>query len=133
MNKCIMCGRLTRDPEVRYTQSRKGEQMAVAKFSIAVDRKYTNGEENADFFTCVAFGKTGEFVEKYLKKATKVVVIGRVENNDYTNKNGEKVYSVQITVEEIEFAESKKKEDEAPSSPGFIDIPDGIEDSLPLK
>ena len=133
MNKVMMMGRLTKDPEVRYSQNHKGEQMAVAKFSIAVDRKYTKGEKDADFFTCVAFGKTGEFVEKYLKKATKVVVIGRLENNDYTNKNGEKVYSVQITVEEIEFAESKKKEEEAPGSPSFMDIPDGIEDSLPFK
>ena len=106
MNKFITMGRLTRDPEVRYTQGEK--TMAIASFSIAVNRKFKReGEPEADFFNCTAFGKQAEFVEKYLKQGTKVVLAGRVQNNNYTNKEGQKVFGVQIMVEEIEFAESK--------------------------
>jgi len=134
-----MLGRLVRDPEVRYTQSRKGEQMAVAKFTIAVDRRFAKeGETNVDFFICTAFGKLGEFAEKYLKQGTKIVLTGRIQNDNYTNKNGEKVYTTQIMVDEMEFAESKKTEGQPKEQPkqkedDFIDIPEGIENDLPFR
>lgn len=139
MNKWIGMGRLTRDPEVRYGQSGN----AVANFSIAVDRRFKrDGEAQADFFNCTAFGKTGEFVEKYLKKGIKVVVDGELQNNNYEDKNGTKHYSVQIIVNQIEFAESKSSqansndtaEPEAnkPADDGFMNIPDGIDEELPF-
>ena len=106
MNKVMLMGRLTRDPEVRYGQS--GSQTAVARFSIAVDRRFKReGQPDADFFNCTAFGKQAEFVERYLRKGTKMVVIGSIQNDNYTNREGQKVYSVQIVVDELEFAESK--------------------------
>ena len=147
MNKSILMGRLTRDPEVRYSQN--DSSMAIAKFSLAVDRRYKKqGDEvTADFFNCTAFGKQAEFVEKYLKKGTKVVVTGRIQNDNYTNKDGQKVYSVQVIVEEMELAESKaaatgqgEQEDNnmhpamgEPGADGFMDIPDGIPNSLPFN
>ena len=146
MNKAILMGRLTRDPELRYSQT--DSNMAIAKFSLAVDRMYKKqgDETTADFFNCTAFGKQGEFVEKYLKKGTKIVVIGRIQNDNYTNKDGQKVYSVQIMVEEIEFAESKANSQsnsgndggiqpqmEMPDADGFMNIPDGIDNSLPFN
>ena len=139
-------GRLTRDPEVRYSQS--DSSMAIARFSLAVDRRYKKqgDETTADFFNCTAFGKQGEFVEKYLKKGTKIVVTGRIQNDNYTNKDGQKVYSVQIMVEEIEFAESKASSQSnagsdrgaqsqmgAPDADGFMNIPDGIGSELPFN
>ena len=149
MNKVILMGRLTRDPEVRYSQ---GEgQMAIARFSLAVDRRFKRQGDTvtADFFNCTAFGKQGEFVEKYLKQGTKVLVTGRIQNDNYTNKEGQKVYSVQIIVEEIEFAESKSAAannggsfqnapvDNSPEpmmpEDGFMNIPDGIDNSLPFQ
>ena len=149
MNKVILMGRLTRDPEVRYSQ---GEgQMAIARFSLAVDRRFKRQGDTvtADFFNCTAFGKQGEFVEKYLKQGTKVLVTGRIQNDNYTNKEGQKVYSVQIIVEEMEFAESKNasagnggsfQNTPAGNSPepmmpedGFMNIPDGIDNSLPFQ
>ena len=146
MNKVILIGRLTREPEVRYSQH--DSSMAIARFSLAVDRKFKKqGDEvTADFFNCTAFGKQAEFVEKYLKKGTKVVVTGRIQNDNYTNKDGQKVYSVQIMVEEIEFAESKASSQSnsgnegstppqmgEPDADGFMNIPDGISDSLPFN
>jgi single-strand binding protein len=138
MNKAILMGRLTRDPEVRYSQS--DSSMAIARFSLAVDRRYKKqgDETTADFFNCTAFGKQGEFVEKYLKKGTKIVVTGHIQNDNYTNKDGQKVYSVQIMVEEIEFAESKaagqsQQNDSMPPTDGFMNIPDGIESELPFN
>lgn len=149
MNKAILMGRLTRDPEVRYSQS--DSSMAIARFSLAVDRRYKKqgDETTADFFNCTAFGKQGEFVEKYLKKGTKIVVTGRIQNDNYTNKDGQKVYSVQIMVEEIEFAESKASSQNsagnagndggtqpqmgAPDADGFMNIPDGIGSELPFN
>ena len=146
MNKVILMGRLTRDPEVRYSQG--DSQMAIARFSLAVDRRYKKqgDETTADFFNCTAFGKQGEFVEKYLKKGTKIVVTGRIQNDNYTNKEGQKVYSVQIMVEEIEFAESKASSQSnsgnegstppqmgEPDADGFMNIPDGIDNSLPFN
>lgn len=139
MNKWIGMGRLTRDPEVRYSQSGS----AVANFSVAIDRRYKrDGETTADFFNCTAFGKTGEFVEKYLRKGIKVVIEGELQNNNYEDKNGTKHYSVQIIVNQIEFAESKSSqannndtaEPEAnkPADDGFMNIPDGIDEELPF-
>lgn len=102
-------GRLTRDPEIRY--GGQDNQMAIARFTLAVNRKKkTDGEPEADFFNCTAFGKLGEFVEKYLRQGTKILLTGRIQNNNYTNKDGEKVYSVQVIAEEMEFAESKKQD-----------------------
>ena len=106
MNKVILMGRLTRDPEVRYSQG--ANATAVCRYTIAVDRRFKReGEPDADFFNCTVFGKGAEFAEKYLKQGTKIVVSGRVENDNYTNKDGQKVYGTRILVEEQEFAESK--------------------------
>ncbi len=104
MNQATMVGRLVRDPEIRYVENDKGDEVAVANFRIAVNRRY--GEE-ADFFPCTAFGWLAEFTEKYLFKGIKIIVTGRVENNNYTNKDGEKVYGVCLKLNDIEFAESK--------------------------
>ena len=148
MNKVILMGRLTRDPEVRYSQG--DSQMAIARFSLAVDRRFKRQGDTvtADFFNCTAFGKQGEFVEKYLKQGTKIVVTGRIQNDNYTNKEGQKVYSVQIIVEEIEFAESKNaagggssfqsapaggKQEPMMPEDGFMNIPDGIDNTLPFQ
>lgn len=135
MNKWIGMGRLTRDPEVRYSQSGS----AVANFSVAIDRRYKrDGETTADFFNCTAFGKTGEFVEKYLRKGIKVVIEGELQNNNYEDKNGTKHYSVQIIVNQIEFAESKSSQDNtepettAPADNDFVNVPDGDMDELPF-
>lgn len=103
MNKVILIGRLTRDPEVRAAGT-----TTVAKFSIAVDRRFKReGEPEADFFNCTAFGKQADFVERYLRRGIKMVVVGRIQNDNYTNREGQKVYSVQVMVDELEFAESK--------------------------
>lgn len=138
MNKVILMGRLTRDPEVRYTDG----GVSIAKFSLAVDRRFKrdNGP-TADFFNCTSFGKQAEFVEKYLHRGTKILLSGRIENNNYTNKDGEKVYSTQIVTEELEFAESKaaagqsaQEHHEPTGTPapevgdGFMSIPDGLDD-----
>ena len=105
MNKVILCGRLTKDPDVRYSQ---GSKPTVARFSLAVNRKWKeDGEQDADFFNCTAFKGQAEFIEKYLKKGSKVLISGRLQNDNYTNKEGSKVYSVNVIVDEIEFAESK--------------------------
>ena len=137
MNKIILLGRIVRDPEVRYTQGQNA--MAIGKFSLAVNRKYKReNEPEADFFNCTSFGKQAEFVEKYLKKGSKVLISGRVQNDNYTNKEGQKVYSVQIMVEEIEFAESKGssdagKQQSESSSEGFVNIPEGLQEELPFN
>ena len=138
MNKVIMMGRLTRDPEIRYSQG--ANALAVAKYSLAVDRKFKrDGEPDADFFNCTVFGKGAEFAEKYLKKGTKIVITGRLQQDNYTNKNGEKVYSVQVIIEEQEFAESKNASQNntgytpANSGDGFMNILDSMEDELPFS
>lgn len=144
MNKVILLGNLTRDPEIRYSQGEK--QMAVARFSLAVNRRFAkDGETNADFLNCTAFGKTAEFVEKYFRQGSRMSLVGRIENNNYTNKNGEKVYSFQIIVEEVEFAERKsaqsnnqtQNQNQPAHTNGadddFMNIPDGIEDGLPFN
>lgn len=132
-------GRLTRDPEVRYTQG--DNAMAIARYSLAVDRRFKrDGEPDADFINCVAFGKSGEFAEKYLKKGTKIAVVGRIQTGSYTNKDGQKVYTTDVVVEEQEFAESKNSgsSDNNQSAPAnkntdFMNIPDGIDEELPFN
>ena len=114
MNKCIMMGRLTKDPEIRYTNNGK----TVGSFSIAVDRRFkSEGQPEADFFNCTTFGKQAEFVEKYLKKGTKILIVGRIQTGSYTNKDGQKVYTTDIVVEEHEFVESKANNDSTDSKP----------------
>ena len=126
MNKFIATGRLTRDPEIRVTKDGKG----VATYTLAVDRRYKEGEVTADFFNCVSFGKQAEFIEKYLKKGTKILLTGRVENDSYTNKDGQKVNTTKIIGEDIEFAESKKTEAKPEPAPEMY-VPDDI--SLPFQ
>lgn len=145
MNKIILMGRLTRDPEVRYGGQ---SNSAIARFSIAVDRRFKReGQPSTDFFNCTAFGKLGEFVEKYLKKGTKVVLDGELQNDNYQNKEGQMVYGMRIIANQIEFAESKRAQEEngnfgfdagnAPTgediSDDFMNIPDGIEEELPFS
>ena len=151
MNKIILMGRLTRDPEIRYSQNENST--AIARFSLAVDRRFKRqGDAEADFFNCTAFGKQGEFVERYLKQGTKILLTGRIQNDNYTNKDGQKVYSVQVIAEEIEFAESKaaagnnagfdggsgyqqasRPQPAQAADDGFMNIPDGIEEELPFN
>ena len=127
MNKVILLGRLTRDPEVRYSQGQ--ESMAIARFSLAVDRKKTrDGDQGADFIPCVAFGKLGEFAEKYLKKGTKILYEGRLQTGSYTDKDGKKVYTTDCIAESIEFAESKSTGSQAQPQTdenGFMNVPEG--------
>jgi single-strand DNA-binding protein len=147
MNKVVLMGRLTRDPEVRYSQA--AEPLAIARYTLAVDRRFSrknadNGEQTADFINCVSFGKTAEFAEKYFKKGTKIAISGRIQTGSYTNKEGAKVYTTEVVVEEQEFAESKNANSgssfgEGRPTPsdadasGFMDIPDGIDGELPFK
>lgn len=144
MNKVILIGRLTRDPDVRYSQAGEGS-MAVARYTLAVDRRIKkDGEQSADFISCVAFGRSGEFAEKYLHQGTKIAITGRIQTGSYTNKEGIKVYTTDVVVEEQEFAESKSAGSSAPSSTssantgsaedGFMNFPDGLEDEgLPFN
>lgn len=128
MNKAILTGRLTRDPEIRVTQD---GQTTIARFGLAVDRKQK--EQKADFFNLTAFNKTAQFAEKYLKKGTKVNVIGRLQNDEYTNRDGQKVTSTIVIVEEVEFCESKKEQTEQKPD-GFMDIPKDIDsEELPFN
>lgn len=134
MNKVILMGRLTREPEVSSSAS----GTTFARFSIAVDRKFKKeGDPDADFFNCTSFGKQAEFVERYLKKGTKIVVSGRLQNNNYTNKDGQKVYDIRIMVEEIEFAESKNSSESSNSGSAdvtdFTNIPEGLVEELPFS
>lgn len=134
MNKVILMGRLTADPEIRYSQGQNGEQMAIARFSIAVDRKFKKeNDASADFPSCVAFGKTADFVGKYFHRGMKIALEGRLQTGSY-EKDGVKHYTTDVIAEAVEFAESKKTaEESAPSSAGFVNIPDGIEADLPFK
>mgnify|MGYP000958025918 FL=1 len=140
LNKVILMGRLTRDPEIRYSQG--NDQTAIARFTLAVDRRYNrNGDQTADFINCVSFGKSAEFAEKYFKQGTKIVAVGRLQTGSFTNKDGNKVYTTDVIVDEQFFAESKKSSsadsNNQPSSrisaEGFMSIPEGIEDDLPFK
>lgn len=142
MNKVELLGRFSRDPEVRYSQGENS--IAIANFGIAVNRKYkSNGEQEADFISCKAFGKTAEFIEKYFHKGSKAAIVGRIQTGNYTNKDGQKVYTTDVIVEEIEFAESKNRgasENTAPATPssqpntdGFMNIPDTDDEELPFN
>ena len=157
MNKVILMGRLTRDPEVRYSQG--ATPLAIARYTLAVDRRQArsnNGDDQqtADFITCVAFGRSGEFAERYLHKGTKILVTGRIQTGSYTNKDGVKVYTTEVVVEDHEFAESRNATGNdggfnggfsggfaggnsmaAPSGAGdgFMNIPDGIDEELPFN
>lgn len=149
MNKVILMGRLTRDPEVRYSQ---GESpLAIARYSLAVDRRGRNSQDGqtADFINCVAFGRAGEFAEKYFRKGIKIAITGRIQTGSYTNKDGVKVYTTEVVVEDQEFAESKASSEQnsgfgggyannaapapMPAGEGFMNIPDGIDEELPFN
>lgn len=152
MNKVILMGRLTRDAEIRSSQG--GNPTTIARYTLAVDRRFKrDGDQTADFINCIAFGKNAEFAEKYFHKGIKVVVTGRIQTGSYTNKDGQKVYTTDVVVEDQEFAESKAVSDAnagsfraaapspapAPATPvsdagdGFMNIPDGIDEELPFN
>ena len=150
MNRVILMGRLTRDPNISYSQS--GDNMAIARFTLAVDRRGRRqdgaDQQNADFIGCVCFGRQAEFAEKYLRQGTKVAVTGRIQTGSYTNKDGQKVYTTDVVLDDIEFAESKNTQGggdsnysyQAPQRPnpsaagdGFMNIPDGIDEELPFN
>ena len=145
MNKVVLMGRLTRDPEVRYSQGENA--LAIARYTLAVDRRFKrDGEQSADFINCVVFGKSAEFTEKYFRQGMRITISGRIQTGSYTNKDGVKVYTTEVVVEEQEFAESKGASEAnsgfnpnpspAPSagaSDGFMNIPDGIDEELPFS
>lgn len=156
MNKVILMGRLTRDPEVRYSAGENAT--AVARYTLAVDRRFrrdSNNDQTADFIGCVAFGRSAEFAEKYFRQGLKVVITGRIQTGSYTNKDGVRVYTTDVVVEDQEFAESKNASNNAPmmgggfdaapapapsrptpsaaSGDGFMNIPDGIDEELPFN
>ncbi|MDY3918296.1 MAG: single-stranded DNA-binding protein [Candidatus Limivivens sp.] len=152
MNKVILMGRLTRDPDVRYSAGENAT--AVARYTLAVDRRFRrDGENTADFIGCVAFGRSAEFAEKYFRQGLKVIVTGRIQTGSYTNRDGQKVYTTDVVVEDQEFAESKAAsmasgsdmgyhQPAAPASrpapsaavgDGFMNIPDGIDEELPFN
>ena len=153
MNKVILMGRLTRDPEVRYSQGEKAT--AIARYTLAVDRTFKrDGEQTADFINCVVFGRSAEFAERYFRQGTKIAISGRIQTGSYTNKDGVKVYTTEVVVDEQEFAESKAAsannsgfqpqggyQQAAPAKPspnaaigdGFMNIPDGIDEELPFS
>jgi single-strand DNA-binding protein len=152
MNKVILMGRLTRDPEVRYSAGESST--AVARYTLAVDRRFRrDGDQSADFIGCVAFGRQAEFAEKYLRQGTKIAITGRIQTGSYTNRDGQKVYTTDVVVEEQEFAESKAASaqngggmyqhsapaaaapmpSQASAGDGFMNIPDGIDEELPFN
>ena len=151
MNKVILVGRLTRDPDVRYSSG--DNAMAIARFTVAVDRRQrregAGDQQTADFIGCVAFGRQGEFVEKYFRKGMKAVIEGRIQTGSYTNKDGQKVFTTDVVAEQIEFAESKNAagaqggdsfvpmqqaaQPQPEVSDGFMNIPDGIDEELPFN
>lgn len=147
MNRVVLMGRLTKDPEIRYTQG--ADPMCVARYTLAVDRRGTKKEGNkqtADFISCVAFGKAGEFAEKYLHKGTKICVSGRIQTGSYTRQDGQKAYTTDVVVDGQEFAEGKTANDTSqnystpvqhdgtgPALDGFMSIPDGIDEELPFN
>lgn len=146
MNKVILMGRLTRDPEVRYSQS--AEPIAIARYTLAVDRRgrRDNGEQTADFISCIAFRQKAEFAERYLQKGIKIAVVGHILTGSYTNRDGQKVYTTDVVIDEQELAESKahsqqnngyQQEPSCPYPPvsgdGFMNIPDGIDEELPFN
>lgn len=142
MNKAILMGRLTRDPDVRYTAG--DNPMAIARYTLAVDRRFhRDGEETADFIRCIAFSRAAEFAEKYFRQGMRVIISGRIQTGSYTDRDGKKIYTTEVVIEEQEFAESKKSEGsenkkqqpkpQGPADPeGFMNIPDGIDEELPF-
>ena len=128
---------MTKDPEIRYSQG--ANTTCVARYTLAVDRKFKQeGQPNADFINCIAFGKLGEFAEKYLHKGTKIAVTGRIQTGSYKNKDGNTVYTTDVVVEEQEFCESKSQSNSQPqptpsNDNSWMNIPDGVEDSLPFN
>ncbi len=153
MNKVILMGRLTRDPDVRYSQGENAT--AVARFTLAVDRRFVRrdgGEQQtADFIGCVTFGKNAEFVERYFRQGMRMVLSGRIQTGSYVNRDGQKVYTTDVVAEEVEFAESKNASANSggdstgfrpaqaaasvpsPAADGFMNIPDGIDEELPFS
>jgi single-strand DNA-binding protein len=145
MNKVILMGRLTRDPEVRYSQGESAT--AVARFTLAVDRRFRRDDASTDFIGCVAFGRNAEFIEKYFRQGTKALITGRIQTGSYTNRDGQKVYTTDVVVEDQEFAESKnasgandagfapmsRPQPSAAIGDGFMNIPDGIDEELPFN
>ena len=138
MNKVILIGRVVRDAEIRYSHG--ASSTCIARYTLAVDRKFKQeGQPTADFINCIAFGKLGEFAEKYLHKGVKIAVTGRIQTGSYTNKDGKKVYTTDVVVEEQEFCESKSSNqsqgNDRPqtSSDDFMNIPDGVDDGLPFN
>lgn len=150
MNKVVLVGRLTRDPEVRYSQGEKAT--AICRYTLAVDRRYKReNEQNADFIPCLVFGKSAEFAEKYFRQGLRISVSGRIQTGSYTNKDGVKVYTTEVIVEEQEFAESRREQSQnnpnqnhsgqnqnsyggnASGGDGFMNIPDGIDEELPFN
>lgn len=140
MNKTVLIGRSTKDADVRYSQGDK--PMAIARISLAVDRKFKQeGQPTADFINCIAFGKTAEVIEKYVVKGTKIAVVGHIQTGSYTNKDGQKVYTTDVVIDELEFCESKASQQSQNNdiqkpmtdSDGFMNIPDGIDSELPFS
>lgn len=140
MNKVILMGRLTRDPDIRWTQGQN--QTCMARYTLAVDRRVKKTGENqqtADFISMISFGSQAEFIEKYVKRGTKLVISGRIQTGSYTNKDGQKVYTTDVLTESVEFAESKKAAGESTQSDphtdadGFMNVPDEIDDELPFS
>lgn len=136
MNEVVLIGRLTRDPEVRYSQN----DTAVARYTLAVDRMTRNSEQSADFIRCVCFAKTAEFAETYLRKGIKISVVGHIQTGSYTNRDGQTVYTTDVVVENQEFCESRNASSAAPSTQPssdpanqFMNIPDGIDEELPFN
>ena len=136
MNKFIAIGRLTKDPETRYTQGQN--PIAVSRYTLAVDRKFKrDGEPTTDFISCVAFGKNGEFAEKYLRKGMKIAICGRIKTGSYTNRDGQKVYTTDVVVEEHDFCERKQQGEQTPppastNSDDFMNVPPDFEEELPF-
>ena len=137
MNVVVLVGRLTRDPDIRQYQGEN--QTVVARYTLAVDRRFSrnNSEQSADFISMVSFGKTAEFIEKYVRKGTKLVVRGRIQTGSYTNRDGQKVYTTDVVGEDVEFAESKKAQEQESEQPalqstGFVEIPADISKELPF-
>lgn len=139
MNKVILMGRLCADPEVRYSQNEN--QTAVARYRLAVDRRFKReGDQTADFIPCVAFGKAAQFAEYYLHRGTKIIITGRIQTGSYTNKDGQKIYTTDVVVEDQEFTESKGASSgnggtapQAADPDGFMSLPDGIDEELPFN
>ncbi|MBQ0111859.1 MAG: single-stranded DNA-binding protein [Bacteroidales bacterium] len=135
MNKVQLVGRLVRDAEVRYTSG--DSPMAIARWTVACDRRIKkDGEQNADFIQCIAFGKTAEFIERYFFKGNKIGIVGRIQTGSYENKDGQKVYTTEVLAEEVEFVESKNNSasnDSAKKNDSFMNIPDQIAEELPFN